>query len=164
MANEEWAQRCDVVPAPPWTHPNGGLYLYGTEAFDLRFAEISSHLLPTVGKHDLGCDECLIINHLWTFHRSSIRFLPPDFNINLHQTPAWADNPVMQSYIYHFFGQSKKYLDQCRWQRTDPPELPSIWDTAKSRFGWLGKGWGFSVRVAGVCGFSKSVRSAIKFS
>ena len=92
------------------------------------FAEIISHLLPTGGKHDLGCDECLIVNPLWTFHRSAIRFLPPDFNINLHQTPVWANNPVMQSYIYHFVGPTKKYLDQCRWQRTDPPELPYPWD------------------------------------
>jgi hypothetical protein len=128
MAHEEWAQRCDVIAAPAWTHPNGGLYLYGTDAFGLMFAEIISNLLPTGGKHDLGCDECLIINHLWTFHRSSIRFLPPDFNINLHQTPSWANNPVMQSYIYHFVGPTKKYLDQCRWQRTSPPELPYPWD------------------------------------
>ncbi len=127
-AHEEWARRCDVIAAPAWTHPNGGLYLYETEAFGLMFAEIISHLLPTGGKHDLGCDECLIVNYLWTFHRSSIRFLPPDFNINLHQTPAWANNPVMQSYIYHFVGPTKKYLDQCRWQRAEPPELPYPWD------------------------------------
>ena len=101
MAHEEWARRCDVLAAPAWTHPNGGLYLYGTDAFGLMFAEIISNLLPTGGKHDLGCDECLIVNHLWTFHRSSIRFIPPDFNINLHQTPAWANNPVMHSFIYH---------------------------------------------------------------
>jgi hypothetical protein len=31
MAHEAWARRCDVLPAPSWTHPNGGLYLYGTE-------------------------------------------------------------------------------------------------------------------------------------
>ena len=129
QAHEEWARRCDVSPAPAWTHPNGGLYLYGTDAFGLMFAEIISNLLPTGGKHDLGCDECLITNHLWTFHRSSIRFLPPDFNINLHQTPAWANNPVMQSYVYHFVGPTKKYLEQCRWQRTSPPELPYPWDS-----------------------------------
>jgi hypothetical protein len=128
MAHEEWARRCDVLAAPAWTHPNGGLYLYGTDAFGLMFAEIISNLLPTGGKHDLGCDECLIVNHLWTFHRRSIRFLPPDFNINLHQTPAWANNPVMQSFIYHFVGPTKKHLDQCRWQRTIPPELPYPWD------------------------------------
>jgi hypothetical protein len=112
MSHEEWVRRCDVIAAPAWTHPNGGLYLYGTDAFGLMFAEIISNLLPTGGKHDLGCDECLIVNHLWTFHRSSIRFLPPDFNINLHQTPSWANNPVMQSYIYHFIGPTKMYLDE----------------------------------------------------
>jgi hypothetical protein len=133
MAHEEWARRCDVIAAPAWTHPNGGLYLYGTDAFGLMFAEIISNLLPTGGKHDLGCDECLIVNHLWTFHRSSIRFLPPDFNINLHQTPSWANNPVMQSYIYHFVGPTKMYLDQCRWQRTIPPELPYPWDRVAAR-------------------------------
>ena len=123
----------------PWTHPNTGLNLDGSDVFSTLFAEIIRHLLQTGGKHDLGCDECLIINHLWTFHRSAIRFLPRDFNINLHQTPAWASNPVMQSYIYHFVGQSKKYLDQCRWQRTNPPDLPYFWDTKAStqinRFG-----------------------------
>jgi len=58
-----------------------------------------------------------------------VRFLPPDFNINLHQTPGWANNRVMQSYIYHFVGRTKRYLDQCRWQRIDPPEFPYPWDT-----------------------------------
>jgi len=37
-------------------------------------------------------------------------------------------NPVMQNYIYHFVGQTKKYLDQCRGHRTNPPELPYPWD------------------------------------
>lgn len=129
MAHEEWARRCDVSPAPGWTHPNGGLYLYGTKTFELIFAEIISHLLPTGGKHDLGCDECLIVNHLWTYHRNAIRFLPPDFNVNLHQNTGWASNPVMQSYIYHFVGPTKKHLEQCRWQRTDPPEIPYPWDS-----------------------------------
>ena len=92
------------------------------------FAEIISHLLPTGGKHDLGCDECLVVNQLWTYHRSAIRFLPPAFNINLHQNDNWSSNPVMQSYIYQFVGQTKKHLDGCRWQRTDPPELPYPWD------------------------------------
>jgi hypothetical protein len=36
---------------------------------------------------------------------------------------------VMQSYIYHFVGPTKKYLEQCRWQRTSPPELPYPWDS-----------------------------------
>ena len=43
-------------------------YLYGTDTFGTMFAEIISHLLPTGGKHDLGCDECLIVNQLWTEH------------------------------------------------------------------------------------------------
>ena len=71
MAHEEWARRCDILPAPAWTHPNGGLYLYGTEIFGTMFAEVISHLLPTGGKHDLGCDECLIVNQLWTYHRNA---------------------------------------------------------------------------------------------
>lgn len=128
MAHDEWAGRCGVEAAPAWTHPNGGLYLYGTESFALMFAEIISNLLPTGGSHDLGCDESLIVNELWTHHCDAIRFLPPDYNVNLHQNPEWAGNPVMQSYIYHFVGPTKQYLDQCRWQRTTPPELPHPWD------------------------------------
>jgi hypothetical protein len=34
----------------------------------------------------------------------------------------------MQSYIYHFVGPTKRYLSRCRWQGTDPPELPFPWD------------------------------------
>jgi hypothetical protein len=128
MAHDEWARRCNVQSAPAWTHPNGGLYLYGTEAFQSMFADIIGNILHTGGKYDLGCDECLIINHLWTDHRRSIRFLPPEFNVNLHQTPTWASNPVMQSYIYHFVGPTKKHLARCRWQRANPPELPFPWD------------------------------------
>jgi hypothetical protein len=128
MAHEEWARRCDVIAAPAWTHPNGGLYLYGTETFGSMYSEIISNLLPTGGRHDLGCDECLVVNQLWTYHRGAIRFLPPAFNINLHQNDNWSSNPVMQNYIYHFVGQTKKHLERCRWQRTDPPELPYPWD------------------------------------
>ena len=40
------------------------------------------------------------------------------------QTPEWATNPVMQSFVYHFIGPSKPHLDRCRWQRSNPPELP----------------------------------------
>jgi hypothetical protein len=128
MAHEEWARRCEVLPAPAWTHPNGGLYLYGTEAFGSMFAEIISNLLPTGGKHDLGCDECLVVNQLWTYHRSEIRFLPADYNVNLHQNDCWVSNPVMQSYIYHFVARTKERLPEVRWQRTDPVELPYPWD------------------------------------
>lgn len=128
LAHEEWARRCDVIAAPAWTHPNGGLYLYGTEAFGLMFAEIISNLFPTGGKHDLGCDECLVVNQLWTFHRSAIRFLPADYNVNLHQNESWLSNPVMQSYIYHFVAKAKERLPEVRWQRTDPLELPYPWD------------------------------------
>ena len=128
QAHEEWARRCDVVPAPAWTHPNGGLYLYGTDAFGLMFPEIISNLLPTGGKHDLGCDECLIVNQLWTYHRSAICFLPADYNVNLHQNDCWVSNPVMQSYIYHFVARAKERLPEVRWQRTDPLELPYPWD------------------------------------
>jgi hypothetical protein len=92
------------------------------------FAEIISHLLPTGGKHDLGCDECLVVNQLWTYHRDAIRFLPADYNVNLHQNECWVSNPVMQSYIYHFVARTKERLPEVRWQRTDPVELPYPWD------------------------------------
>ncbi|MDX1925288.1 MAG: hypothetical protein SFV81_02145 [Pirellulaceae bacterium] len=139
MAHEEWARRCDVIAAPAWTHPNGGLYLYGTETFGTMFAEIISHLLPTGGKHDLGCDECLIVNQLWTYHRSAIRFLPADYNVNLHQNDCWLSNPVMQSYIYHFVARTKERLPEVRWKRADPVELPYPWDK-RSRA--IVDGWG----------------------
>ncbi|MCY2973332.1 MAG: hypothetical protein NTW52_01555 [Planctomycetota bacterium] len=92
------------------------------------FAEIISHLLPTGGKQDHGCDECLIVNQLWQDHRSAIQFLPADFNVNLHQNESWVENPVMQSYIYHFVARAKERLPEVRWQRTDPLELPYPWD------------------------------------
>ena len=45
----------------------------------------------------------------------------------------------MQSCIYHFVAETKKYLDQCRWQRFHPPEVPYRWDTTAyaliNRFG-----------------------------
>ena len=127
-AHVTWAQRCGIDPAPAWTHPNGGLYLYGTDTFGSMFAEIISHLLATGGKHDLGCDECLIVNQLWQDHRSGIQFLPADYNVNLHQNESWLSNPVMQSYVYHFVARAKERLPEVRWQRTDPLELPYPWD------------------------------------
>ena len=88
------------------------------------FAEIISHFLPTGGKHDLGCDECSIVNQLWQDHRGAIQFLPADYNVNLHQNECWATISVMQSYIYHFAARAKERLPEVRWQRTAPLELP----------------------------------------
>jgi len=133
-AHVTWAQRCGIDPAPAWTHPNGGLYLYGTDTFGSMFAEIISHLLATGGKHDLGCDECLIVNQLWQDHRSAIQFLPADYNVNLHQNESWLSNPVMQSYVYHFVARAKERLPEVRWQRTDPLELPYPWDKRSRDF------------------------------
>jgi hypothetical protein len=57
-----------------------------------------------------------------------IRFLPTDYNVNLHQNDCWVSNPVMQSYIYHFVARAKERLPEVCWQRTDPVELPYPWD------------------------------------
>ncbi len=58
----------------------------------------------TFGANDQATDESLIINQLWNDHADLITFLPPDFNVSMLQTPEWATNPVMQSFVYHFIG------------------------------------------------------------
>jgi hypothetical protein len=123
-AHDVWASRCKIQPAPTWLHPNGGLYLYGTEMYGPMFARIIRHLLPTWGASDQATDESLIINQLYQDHPGYIKFLAPDFNVSMVYLPAWASNPVMQSYIYHFVGRTKEHIDNCVWQRSDPPELP----------------------------------------
>ena len=123
-AHEIWAKRCRLNPAPTWMHPNGGLYLYDTESFARMFERIIQYLIVTFGANDQATDESLIINQLWNDHPESIAFLPPDLNVSMLQTPEWATNPVMQSFVYHFIGPSKPHLDRCRWQRSNPPELP----------------------------------------
>ena len=123
-AHEIWAKRCRLRPAPTWMHPNGGLYLFGTEAFTRLFERIRQYLIVTYGASDQATDESLIINQLWNDDPDATQFIPADFNVSMLQTPEWATNPVMQSFIYHFIGPSKPHLDRCRWQRTDPPELP----------------------------------------
>jgi len=123
-AHEIWAKRCRLSPAPTWMHPNGGLYLYDTETFTRMFERIIQYLIVTFGANDQATDESLIINQLWNDHPETITFLPPDFNVSMLQSPEWATNPVMQSFVYHFIGSSKPNLDRCRWQRSDPPELP----------------------------------------
>jgi hypothetical protein len=123
-AHEIWAKRCGVAPAPTWLHPNGGLYLYETGMFGPMFDRIIRCLLPTWGASDQATDESLIINQLWNDHPGYITFLPGDYNVSVLQNPDWAANPVMQSFIHHFIGRSKPNLEACRWQRTDPPELP----------------------------------------
>jgi hypothetical protein len=123
-AQEIWAKRCGVPPAPTWLHPNGGLYLYGSEMYGPMFARIIRHLIPTWGASDQATDESLIVNQLYNDHPGYIKFLPPDFNVSMVYSPAWAINPVMQSYVYHFVGRSKAHIDACHWQRRVPPELP----------------------------------------
>jgi len=123
-AQEIWARRCGVRPAPTWLHPNGGLYLYGSEMYGPMFARIIRHLIPTWGASDQATDESLIVNQLYNDHPGYIQFLPSDFNVSMVYSAAWAINPVMQSYVYHFVGPSKAHIDACRWQRLDPPELP----------------------------------------
>ncbi len=123
-AHEIWAKRCRLKPAPTWMHPNGGLYLYGTARFAPLFERIVQYLIVTFGASDQASDESLIVNQLWNDDPDAIAFLPGDYNVSMLQAPEWATNPVMQSFVYHFIGQSKPYLDRCRWQRTDPLELP----------------------------------------
>jgi hypothetical protein len=123
-AHEIWAKRCRLNPAPTWMHPNGGLYLYDTETFARMFERIIQYLIVTFGANDQATDESLIINQLWNDHPETIAFMPPDFNVSMLQTPEWATNPVMQSFVYHFIGPSKPHLDRCHWQRSNPPELP----------------------------------------
>ncbi|MEO1615488.1 MAG: hypothetical protein AAFV88_06535 [Planctomycetota bacterium] len=123
-AHEIWAKRCSMEPAPTWMHPNGGLYLYGTEKFGRMFELIGQYIVQCCGMSDHATDESLIVNRLWNDHRDDITFLPGDFNISVLQASDWAGNPVMQSFIYHFIGASKRQLEKCRWQRLDPPELP----------------------------------------
>jgi hypothetical protein len=123
-AHQIWADRCRLRPAPTWLHPNGGLYLYGTEMYGPMFDRIIRYLLPTWGASDQATDECLVINQLWNDHPGYIKFLPGDFNVSMLQNPDWAANPVMQSFVHHFIGKSKPNLEACRWRRTDPPELP----------------------------------------
>ena len=129
-SHEEWGKRCRLLPAPAWIHPNGGFYLYGTDAFTSLFERIAQYLIVTYGASDWASDEALIINQLWHDRPDDIVFLPGDFNVSMLQNTDWAANPVMQSFIYHFIGQSKSRMDGCRWQRTDPPELPHPWDKA----------------------------------
>ncbi len=88
------------------------------------FERIIQYLIVTFGANDQATDESLIINQLWNDHAETITFLPPDFNVSMLQTPEWATNPVMQSFVYHFIGPSKPHLDRCHWQRSNPPELP----------------------------------------
>lgn len=123
-AHEVWAKRCRVDPAPTWMHPNGGLYLYGTERFASMFERITQYIVLTYGAHDHATDESLIINQLWQDHSDAIAFLPGDYNVSMLQASEWAGNPVMQSFVYHFIGGTKTHLSKCRWQRLDPPELP----------------------------------------
>ncbi len=87
-------------------------------------SESFQYLIVTFGANDQATDESLIINQLWNDHAETITFLPPDFNVSMLQTPEWATNPVMQSFVYHFIGPSKPHLDRCHWQRSNPPELP----------------------------------------
>ncbi len=72
------------------------------------FERIIQYLIVTFGANDQATDESLIINQLWNDHPESIAFLPPDFNVSMLQTPEWATNPVMQSFVYHFIGPASR--------------------------------------------------------
>ncbi|MEM9368201.1 MAG: hypothetical protein AAGD07_19570 [Planctomycetota bacterium] len=123
-AHVTWARRCGLVPAPTWIHPNGGLYLYGTECFTPLFDDICDDIHRTNAATDLAPDESLIINHMWNKQPEAIVFLPGDFNVSMSQAPDWARNRVMQAFVYHFIRKTKKHLPECQWRRTNPPQLP----------------------------------------
>jgi hypothetical protein len=88
------------------------------------FDVIANHIHRTNAAVDLGPDESLIINQLWNDFPQSIVFLPGDFNVSMSQAPDWARNPIMQSFVYHFIRRAKKHIEDCQWQRQDPPQLP----------------------------------------
>lgn len=123
-AQDYWAKRLNMVAAPGWAHPNGGIYLYHTAVFGEMFAEIASKGESVQFDHRNCCDESIIINYLWDRFPNQISFLPGEFNTVLHHNPHLVANKPMHSYIYHFVGNTKPHLPSIWWQRGKNPPLP----------------------------------------
>jgi len=119
-----WARRTGTKAAPPWMHPNGGFYLYHTEAFTPMFERIVSHGPKSKFDKRFGCDESLIVNHLWDLHLSQICYLPSEFNTLLHHNPQLAAHKAMSTFVYHFVAHSKRHLPGTWWRLGKHPALP----------------------------------------
>ena len=119
-----WAHRLGTKAAPPWAHPNGGFYLYHTKVFSDFFDKIAAKGPSVKFDKRFGCDETIVINHLWEKCPERIRYLPGEFNTLLHHTPHLCEHRSMQTYIYHFVGGTKRHLPRIWWQRGTNPAQP----------------------------------------
>ena len=123
-AHSIWAKQLKTKAAPPWAHPNGGLYLYHTEVFADFFDEIAAKGPSANFDKRFGCDETIVINHLWDKCQSRIKYLPGEYNTLLHHNPHLCEHRAMQTYVYHFVGGTKRYLPKVWWKRGKNPAQP----------------------------------------
>jgi hypothetical protein len=119
-----WARRLGTKSAPPWAHPNGGFYLYRTDVFADFFDQIAAKGPGAKFDKRFGCDETIVINHLWDRCPERIHYLPGEFNTLLHHNPHLCDHRSMQTYVYHFVAGTKRHLPKIWWQRGKNPAQP----------------------------------------
>jgi hypothetical protein len=120
-AHNIWAGRLKSASSPPALHPNGGLYLYGLPHFTSVWHRIDLAAKQWRNYGDMGADESIISNILWTWHREAIRFLPQEFNTILCQNAGLLRDKFSPTYITHYAMGAKNKLAGARWQTTDWP-------------------------------------------
>ncbi|WP_430454888.1 hypothetical protein [Rhodopirellula europaea] len=120
-AHSVWATRMNTKQLPPALHPNGGLYLYGLPHFNPLWRRIDQASKRWGNHGDLGADESIIGNLLWSRHRQAIRFLPQEFNTVLCQNAGLLRDGYSPTYITHYAMGAKAKLADAKWQTADWP-------------------------------------------
>jgi hypothetical protein len=120
-AHSTWATRMNTKQLPPALHPNGGLYLYGLPHFNSLWQRIDQASKRWGNHGDMGADESIIGNLLWSRHRQAIRFLPQEFNTVLCQNAGLLRDGFSPTYITHYAMGAKAKLADAKWQTSDWP-------------------------------------------
>ncbi|KAA5541546.1 hypothetical protein FYK55_18495 [Roseiconus nitratireducens] len=120
-AHRTWATRMNTDQLPPALHPNGGLYLYGLPHFLSVWQRIEKAQKRWSNYGDMGADESIIGNVLWSRCRDAIRFLPQEFNTVLCQNGWLLRDNFSPTYITHYAMGAKEKLAEANWRVTGWP-------------------------------------------
>ncbi|MEM9368198.1 MAG: hypothetical protein AAGD07_19555 [Planctomycetota bacterium] len=120
-AHRIWASRLKTEQLPPALHPNGGLYLYGLPQFKPLWQRIEKAQKRWSNYGDMGADESIVGNSLWTRYRGSIFFLPQEYNTVLCQNAGLLRDHFSPTYITHYAMGAKAKLADANWKVTDWP-------------------------------------------
>ena len=129
--NRIWSRRLGKDAPPCWYHFNAGLMCYGAKALRPVFDACAEHRYKWAKPRDHrenAPDEGTLAFALWPDR--AIRWLSPEYNVNLKEVAGWRSDRLMRAYVYHYVVDTKPQIGDAKWDRSTwtPDDWPFPWD------------------------------------